>query len=208
MEGESIDGETDTSEPVSGEQPQQELPVQEPIRLARRPHRFRQTSNSGLPSSLSSLRPASLPAPSMMRRVIALDRPDSRARLQNVREAVLSPPGADADVKRRDVTEEVRELAEEDEVTDPREAEILRLVAASMPSHRSAWRKDSSAWRTFVNRQKHEGKHRAIPEEDESSAADSSAAEGPAYYDESTDSSNPDEEARGEYLCLSAISLS
>lgn len=196
MEGETIDAETDTADAVAPAPPQPELPVQEPIRLARRPHRFRHTSHSGLPSSLSSLRPASLPAPSMMRRVVSLDKPaDDRNRTQNIRDSVLSPT-ADGDVKRRDVTEEVRELQEEDEPADPREAEILRLVAASMPSHRSAWRKDSSAWRTFVNRQKHDGKHKAIPEEDESSATDSSAADRAAYYDESTDSSNPDDEAR------------
>ncbi|EKM59832.1 uncharacterized protein PHACADRAFT_250564 [Phanerochaete carnosa HHB-10118-sp] len=208
MEGETVGVDTDTSAPVSLVPPQQELPVQEPIRLARRPHRFRQTGNSGLPSSLSSLRPASLPAPSAMRRIISLDKADG-TRLQNIRESVLSPPGGSEDIKRRDVAEEVRDLQEEDEDenADPREAEILRLVAASMPSHRSAWRKDSSAWRTFVNRQKHDSKHKAIPEEDESSAADSSAAEGSAYYDESTDSSNPDEESRVDGGTVMAKSL-
>lgn len=199
MEGETIDAETDTAAPAA-DAPSELEPavVQEPIRLARRPHRFRQTSNSGLPQSLSSLRPSSLPAPSMMRRVVSLDRPDARTRSQNIRDSVLASTDAEGDVKRRDVAEEMRDEQEEEAVTDPREAEILRLVAASMPSHRSAWRKDSSAWRTFVNRQKNDGKHRAIPEEDESSATDSSAAERAAYYDESTDSSNPDDnETRG-----------
>lgn len=128
-----------------------------------------------------------------MRRVVALDTIDDRARAQNIREAVLAPT-AEGDAKRRDVEQEARELTEEEEVTDAREAEILRLVAASMPSHRSAWKKDSRAWRTFVNRQK--SQDTSIPEEDESSAA-----EGSAYYDESTDSSGPDEETRGTSLC-------
>ena len=209
MEGETLDGDIDTSAPV-GEipyQPETPAVVQEPIRLARRPNRFRQTGSSGLPASLSSLRPASLPAPSAMRRVVALDRPaDDRSRAQAIRDAVLSPP-AEMDIKRRDVTEDARELELEDEVVDAREAEILRLVAASMPSHRSAWKKDSSAWRTFVGRQKTSSYGRAtIPEEDESS----SAAEGSAYYDESTDSSNPEEEPRGMWIsfspCLNEIS--
>jgi hypothetical protein len=193
MEGETLDGEVDTAAPVGEVPSQQPEPpvVQEPIRLARRPHR-RQNSGSGLPASLSSLRPASLPAPSAMRRVVSLDKPDERARVQAIRESVLSPP-AEADIKRRDVTEEARELSQDDEVADSREVEILRLVAASMPSHRSAWKKDSSAWRTFVGRQKASAYDRkTIPEEDESSAA-----EGSAYYDESTDSSNPEEESRG-----------
>lgn len=66
-----------------------------------------------------------------------------------------------------------------------------------MPSHRSAWKRDGAAWNTFVNRQKSKDYSRpVIAEEDEGSAAESSAAEGSAYYDESGesgDSSEPDE---------------
>ena len=196
MEGETLDGDVDSSGSVNvASQP--EVPIQEPIRLARRPDRLRHASNHGLPASLSSLRPASLPLPSTMRRVVALDTIDERARAQSTRVAVLSPT-AEADAKRRDV-EEARELKEDEEqVIDPREAEILRLVAASMPSHRSAWKRDSSTWRTFVDRQK--SQDRVIPEEDESSAA-----EGSAYYDESTDSSGPDEEMRGTDFCTHIV---
>jgi hypothetical protein len=35
---------------------------------------------------------------------------------------------------------------------DLHEAEILKLVAANMPSHRGAWKRDSKAWQTFVRR--------------------------------------------------------
>ena len=189
MESETLGDELETVGPVATPQP--DVPAQEPIRLARRPNRFRHSSTSGLPTSLSLLRPASLPAPSAMRRVVAMDTIDDRARAQNIRDAMLAPL-PETDAKRRDVDQDIREFSEEayDEPTDARETEILRLVAASMPSHRSAWKKDGTAWRTFVNRQK--AQTRTIPEEDEGSAA-----EGSAYYDESTDSSGPDEETRG-----------
>lgn len=192
MESETLGDIRDAQMPAEVATPQPEFPAQEPIRLARRPKRYRQTSNSGLPSSLSSLRPASLPAPSAMRRVVAFDKLDDRSRTQAIRESVLSP-SAEGDMKRREVdAEEMRELKDEqDEEHNAHEAEVLRLVAASMPSHRSAWKKDSAAWRTFVNREK-TGHKPAIIEEDESSAA-----EGSAFYDESTDSSGPDEESRG-----------
>lgn len=184
--------------------PETEIPVQETIHLARRPqHHFRSGSNSALPAELASLRPASLPAPSTMRRTPRpLEPLDERARVQSVRDSVLSP--TDPEGKRRDVVDQPTELADEvEEITDPREAEILRLVAASMPSHRSAWKRDGAAWNTFVNRQKSKDYSRpAIAEEDEGSAAESSAAEGSAYYDESGesgDSSEPDE-SRGAYM--------
>ena len=35
---------------------------------------------------------------------------------------------------------------------DPREEEILKLVAASTPSHRAAWKKNSKAWQVFFSR--------------------------------------------------------
>ncbi|KAG5221880.1 SET domain-containing protein [Salix suchowensis] len=39
-----------------------------------------------------------------------------------------------------------------EEPPTPREAEILSLLAADMPSHRGAWRRDGRAWKSFVNR--------------------------------------------------------
>jgi hypothetical protein len=51
---------------------------------------------------------------------------------------------------------------------DPREAEILKLVAANTPSHRGAWKKDSRAWQLFVSRQSGKGQNESlIPEETE-----------------------------------------
>jgi hypothetical protein len=60
-------------------------------------------------------------------------------------------------------------VSEDLEPFDPREAEILKLVAADTPSHRGAWRKDSRAWQLFVRRQgdkDHQGTG-LIPEETE-----------------------------------------
>jgi hypothetical protein len=45
------------------------------------------------------------------------------------------------------------DVQEQPEILDPREAEILKLVAADAPSHRGAWKRDSKAWQLFVRRQ-------------------------------------------------------
>jgi hypothetical protein len=58
--------------------------------------------------------------------------------------------------------------SEDPGLLDPREAEILKLVAADTPSHRGAWRKDSKAWQLFVSRQDGKGQGAGlIPEETE-----------------------------------------
>ncbi|KAI0787149.1 hypothetical protein BC629DRAFT_1723522 [Irpex lacteus] len=201
MDNESPEDEVDVPIEASPAPSQPETPIAEPTRAPRRGSSRRHASWSGLPSSFSALRPASLPLPSIVRpppRHTASD--DRSTRPQGTttptsRETVFSPVSADAEVKRRaiDIDGEPREFREaEEEVTDPHEAEILKLVAASTPSHRSAWKKDSSAWRTFVARQKSQKQQQLssdIQEEDESSATD-----GPAYYDESGDEDSAQEE--------------
>jgi hypothetical protein len=171
------------SEPVS--------PLVEPSQPPRRSSR-RAVSWSGLPSSFSTLRPASLPHPSAIRAPVVLDQVDDHAKSLNAKDTLFSP--VEGETKRFDM-DEPREILEEEQVTDPHEAEILKLVAASTPSHRSAWKKDSSAWRTFVSRQKAQKHQRSssIPEEDESSATDV-----PAYYDESGDDSGQEDEQKGQ----------
>lgn len=50
------------------------------------------------------------------------------------------------------------------------EAQILKLVAADVPSHRGAWTKEGKAWQTFISRRGGEGQHQVaggIDEEDE-----------------------------------------
>ncbi|KZT13055.1 uncharacterized protein LAESUDRAFT_27866 [Laetiporus sulphureus 93-53] len=135
--------------------------------------RNRLQDNYGLPSSLSALRPSSLPNVSNIRAPARRvdDQRQDRPRSEIVREAVMS---AGAASKRDEADEHIHE-DDAEEVTDPREAEILRLVAASTPSHRSAWKRDSKAWQLFVNRQDRKSKEHApaaIEEEGDESAAE------------------------------------
>lgn len=54
---------------------------------------------------------------------------------------------------------------------DSQEAHVLNLVAASVPSHRSAWKRDSRAWQLYVERQGRRGRELgpvSIEEEEES----------------------------------------
>ena len=50
---------------------------------------------------------------------------------------------------------------------DPRDAALLRLVAADTPSHRGAWKLDSEAWRSFTQPPGGRGKSSADVSEDE-----------------------------------------
>ncbi|KAI0772048.1 hypothetical protein BD413DRAFT_51504 [Trametes elegans] len=125
--------------------------------------RGQSASYSGLPPMLSSLRPASLPAPSSMRppmrHPVSPTEPSERTR--TLRESLL---GAEANSTRPETVDGPVEIqprrrggdgaddGDDDEPVDPREEEILRLVAASTPSHRSAWKKNSKAWQLFLSR--------------------------------------------------------
>ena len=53
---------------------------------------------------------------------------------------------------------------------DPQEEEILKLVAANTPSHRSAWKRNSKAWQLFVSRRRNGVPGALIPEEIEDSS--------------------------------------
>ncbi|OSC98984.1 hypothetical protein PYCCODRAFT_1470631 [Trametes coccinea BRFM310] len=140
-----------------GEPPKPTPASPERIRAPPRSTRKRSSDNSGLPAMLASLRPASLPAPSAMRsapRHPSSPVTDPAERQRNLRESLLA---AQANSSRTDYVESPIELnssrSEDDEMSsDPREEEILRLVAASTPSHRSAWKKNSKAWQLFLNR--------------------------------------------------------
>ena len=196
MENEDTEDEVDVPTEPSPAPSQPEALVAEPVQPQPRNSR-RHASWSGLPSSFSSLRPASLPPPSTVRPPPRIVTPEDRSRPSGTKETVLSP--VDSEVKRREIDEPRRFKEEEEEIIDPHEAEVLKLVAASTPSHRSAWKKNSTAWRTFVARQKNQGSP-SIPEEDEGSATD-----GPGYYDESGDDSGQDSEPKGKYRLGSGL---
>jgi hypothetical protein len=118
----------------------------------------RTASDSSLPESFSSLRPVSLPAPSHLP---PPKPPSSEAGQPPL--LPLSRPPASKKEKRRSLPD----VRESTDPFDEREAEILKLVAANIPSHRGAWKKDSKAWETFVRRQGGRTSHPLIPEEGE-----------------------------------------
>lgn len=95
----------------------------------------------GLPSSLSSLRPSSLPNIQSLRSPITRRVESDRPRAQVLKDALKEKARTNGDKG-------------DDEPLSPesREAHILSLVAASVPSHRSAWKKDSKAWQVFIER--------------------------------------------------------
>lgn len=112
-----------------------------PVRAPVRPTRNRNTTRGGLPESLSSLRPASLPVASNVRTAHQRAPPPRLSPPPNVPAASTSRPRTPPIVQEIDGSP----------VTS-QDAEILRLVAADTPSHRGAWNKDSKAWQTFVRR--------------------------------------------------------
>ncbi|TBU49005.1 hypothetical protein BD309DRAFT_852542 [Dichomitus squalens] len=124
------------------------------VRTPPRPSHSRSSSNSGLPPQLQSLRPASLPHPSAMRpppvRHTTPPSAESAERSRALRESLVG------EKPRSEVVESPINVAPgrviPDEPHDPREEEILKLVAASTPSHRSAWKKNSKAWQVFFSR--------------------------------------------------------
>ncbi|KAF7302095.1 SET domain-containing protein [Mycena indigotica] len=92
--------------------------------------------SAGLPQSFAALRPASLPLLSHMK----------------PRRSPLRPLNDLPDVSQRQ-----NEGSDDDDDNldgqdyDSRDREILRLVAAGLPSHRHAWKKGSSEWTAFVS---------------------------------------------------------
>jgi hypothetical protein len=89
---------------------------------------------------------------------------------------------------------------EDPEPLDPREAEILKLVAADTPSHRGAWKKDSKAWQLFVRRQGGKG-HQSdglIPEETEDDAFGK-------YMDDESDSDADSDPQRSKLSFLNML---
>ncbi|KAI0921652.1 hypothetical protein AcW1_004437 [Taiwanofungus camphoratus] len=172
----------------------------EPIVAPVRQNRRKISNDYGLPSSLQALRPASLPTMSNVRppvlRQVSADRPQAQA----LEEA---PVSTQEESGRRQING-YRDTVEMAEDVDPREAEILRLVAASTPSHRSAWHRGSKAWELFVNRQDKRNRDIgpvAIAEEEEgSSSVEYTGPRLGGYVSESESESGLDDEERDRRL--------
>ena len=120
----------------------------------RRRGRHRIASLGALPASLSSLRPASLPAYSI--HSTAAEGP-ATSELNSVASR-RTPPVLLLEGDRSKYPEQQ---------LDPQEEEILKLVAANTPSHRSAWKRNSKAWQVFVSRRRNGVSGALIPEETE-----------------------------------------
>ncbi|KAG9317780.1 hypothetical protein JVU11DRAFT_2001 [Chiua virens] len=121
---------------------------------ARHRGRHRVPSLGALPPSLSSLRPTSLPAYSVLQSSAA-EEP-----VRNVTASVASYPSLPVLLHQEPQSEYPEQL-------DPQEEEILRLVAANTPSHRNAWKRNSKAWQLFVSRRRNGVPGALIPEETE-----------------------------------------
>lgn len=138
---------------VPPEPPKASPAPSERSRTPTRQSHSRSSSNSGLPQMLVSLRPASLPAPSAMRPPVRHVATEPAERTRSLRESLLT---AEANSTRPDVVDSPiateQPPLEDEEDPDPREAEIMRLVAASVPSHRNGWKKNSKSWQMFLSR--------------------------------------------------------
>jgi len=108
-------------------------PQTSPSHRRRQTPRLRVSNGVGLPQSLSSLRPDSLPAPFVGQVHIPTQ----------TQEPVLQPDGG----SQQGSPEAESEEPEED--LHPGATELMKLVAADTPSHRGAW-KDSKAWKMFM----------------------------------------------------------
>ncbi|KAH0840227.1 hypothetical protein J3R83DRAFT_1231 [Lanmaoa asiatica] len=147
-----FDLEDGTSDPESSDAAPA-LPFIENAQIRRR-GRYRVASLGTLPASLSSLRPTSLPAYSVLHSTPAKESA-----------TVESSSGASHATPPVLLLQEAQ--SEYPEQPDPQEEEILRLVAANTPSHRSAWKRDSKAWQLFVSRRRNGVPGALIPEETE-----------------------------------------
>ncbi|TRM67860.1 hypothetical protein BD626DRAFT_107199 [Schizophyllum amplum] len=146
------------------------LPLNEPSATASRPPRpaamspRHRSQSAGLPSSFAGLRPASLPAPSMMRSIAGSaptgdpstsplnSRPSPSQQPQASTHTSPSLPSPYPNGKHHIEPESDASEPEPGSEDDFRTREIQRLVAANTPSHRNAWKRDSDAWKRFLSR--------------------------------------------------------
>ncbi|KAH0587951.1 hypothetical protein J132_00320 [Termitomyces sp. J132] len=128
--------------------------VEQPA-LAVRPRRQRPQNMDNLSTSFSGLRPASLPAPSLVRP--SRKGPEPSATTLTLTLPRSSFPEAPAS-----------QVETSDTFSTPSpDPKMLELLAANTPSHRGAWNPESKAWQTFVKRQPGRYDSEAILEEGE-----------------------------------------
>jgi len=167
--------------------------VEQPAQPTRIRKRRLSTELSG---SFSSLRPASLPAPSHIRPPKSPHGADSSSPA-----IILSLPRHLSSPKEGQSPGSVpnsptKQSGEKQGSANPRDVEILRLVAANMPSHRGAWKPNSKAWQTFVRRQDsrdHAENGYILEEGEEENNGDGS---GSAVVRDSSSSTNDGDDAR------------
>lgn len=162
----------------------------QPARIRKRRH------STELSGSFSSLRPASLPAPSHIRPPKSPHGADSSSPA-----IILSLPRPSSSLKdgqssASEPTSPIKQSREKQGSVNPRDAEILKLVAANMPSHRGAWKPNSKAWQTFVRRQQDSRDHVEngyIPEEGEEEETNGDGS-GSAVVRDSSGSTDDDDD--------------
>ena len=107
----------------------------ERVRTPPRPSHSRSSSHSGLPPQLQSLRPASLPVPSAMRpppvRHTTPPSAETAERSRALRESLVGEGSRSETVESPIEAVPERAVPVPNEPGDPREEEILKLVAAS-----------------------------------------------------------------------------
>ena len=136
---EDLEGEED-AEDSPGALPLLEQVVSRPLR----PRTIRSQNNIEI---FSSLRPSSLPNPSHIRPMRSQPHVDSSSHVMLPSPKVLitpTPGGSRSPPLHHGLSPQM---------PTEHDTELLRLVAADIPSHRGAWAPNSRAWRTFIRRQ-------------------------------------------------------
>ncbi|PFH49246.1 hypothetical protein AMATHDRAFT_5063 [Amanita thiersii Skay4041] len=175
--------------------PKQTLPLLEQPTMRPSRHRKARSLTNGLPASFSSLRPMSLPAPSHVRPPRTPHGVDASS--QGV---MFSLPRQSSIDHQRNLAPNKHTLSDvQDDKLNPRDAVILRLVAADTPSHRGAWKPDSEAWKSFVRPQapRAQPSNPDITEEDESVAQQTLGSD--KGYSHNSSDSLYDEDASDTY---------
>ncbi|KAL0070115.1 hypothetical protein AAF712_002602 [Marasmius tenuissimus] len=126
--------------------------VEQPAPRSHHPHR---KVSKELPNMLSNLRPSSLPTPSYLANHVAKPSAGTSGAQEGHVSPHSSPESVHADLpelKSLPIPGRVQNGTNAAEASrSPREQEILTKLAASMPSHRAAWRNNSREFTSFFS---------------------------------------------------------